>query len=226
MIILSCEHASNEIPKKYQYLFSQNRDILNSHRGYDPGAKDLFEYLKVLGDFYSNLNISRLLVEVNRSIPHPHLFSEFTKGLPSVEKNKIIASWYKPYRAEVEDRINKFIDKGEKVMHLSVHTFTPILNGETRNADIGLLYDPSSKVEKVFCKDLRSNLKEANPDLKIRFNYPYLGKADGFTSYLRKKLPEDYAGIELEINQSFVKHNRMNENLKEAVFNALQKTLK
>ncbi len=38
--------------------------------------------------------------------------------------------------------------------------------------------------------------------LKIRRNYPYLGKADGFTTYLRRRfLPCDYAGIELEVNQ-------------------------
>ncbi|MFI4875804.1 MAG: N-formylglutamate amidohydrolase, partial [Blastopirellula sp. JB062] len=44
-----------------------------------------------------------------------------------------------------------------------------------------------------------------NPDFRIRFNYPYLGKADGLTTSLRKKLTGDrYVGIELEVNQRLV----------------------
>lgn len=224
-LVLTCEHALNEIPGEYRDLFPEARDILESHRGYDPGARDLFEHLIALGDFTYTHKISRLLVEVNRSIGHPHLFSEFTKGLASVEKNKIITRWYIPFRTEVEDRIKKLIEKGEKVIHLSVHSFTPILNNHIRSADIGLLYDPSRKEEKLFCKNLKSKLREEDSTLKIRFNYPYLGKADGFTTYLRKKFPENYSGIELEVNQKFVNNNRMDEKLKETVFISLQKTL-
>ncbi|MDR9456238.1 MAG: N-formylglutamate amidohydrolase [Salegentibacter sp.] len=224
-LVLTCEHAFNEIPEGYKTLFSGANKILNSHRGYDPGALDLLEHLKALGDFTYTHKISRLLVEVNRSIGHPHLFSEFTKGLSTVEKNKIIAFWYNPFRTEVEDRIKKLIEKGETVIHLSVHSFTPILNDDIRSADIGLLYDPSRKEEKVFCKDLKSKLREEDSTLKIRFNYPYLGKADGFTTYLRNKFPENYSGIELEVNQKFVNNNRMDEKLKETVFISLQETL-
>ncbi|MGM0933028.1 MAG: N-formylglutamate amidohydrolase [Bacteroidota bacterium] len=224
-LVLTCEHAFNEIPEGYKTLFSGANKILNSHRGYDPGALDLLEHLKALGDFTYTHKISRLLVEVNRSIGHPHLFSEFTKGLSTVEKNKIIAFWYNPFRTEVEDRIKKLIEKGETVIYLSVHSFTPILNDDIRSADIGLLYDPSRKEEKVFCKDLKSKLREEDSTLKIRFNYPYLGKADGFTTYLRNKFPENYSGIELEVNQKFVNNNRMDEKLKETVFISLQETL-
>ena len=32
-------------------------------------------------------------------------------------------------------------------------------------------------------------------------NYPYLGKADGFTTSLRQEFQERYIGIELELNQ-------------------------
>lgn len=224
-LVLSCEHASNEIPEEYKYLFQGVGDNLNSHRGYDPGALDLFEELRELADFFSTYSISRLLVEVNRSIGHPDLFSEFTKGLPSAEKNKIITDLYNQYRNEIEDQIKKQIESGEKVLHLPIHSFTPVLNGEIRNADIGLLYDPSRKDEKLFCKEFKSNLSLNDPRLKIRFNYPYLGKADGFTTYLRRKFPKQYSGVELEINQKFVMDNRMDDKLKNAVFKALQKTL-
>jgi hypothetical protein len=39
----------------------------------------------------------------------------------------------------------------------------------------------------------------------VRRNYPYAGKGDGLTSYLRLCFPcGAYVGIELEVNQSIV----------------------
>jgi len=39
----------------------------------------------------------------------------------------------------------------------------------------------------------------------VRRNYPYAGKSDGLTAFLRRRFPaEVYIGIELEINQKYV----------------------
>ena len=59
------------------------------------------------------------------------------------------------------------------------------------------------------------------PKFKVRFNSPYLGKADGFTTYLRKKFPDKYSGIELEVNQKFSKNNAFKSDLKTALYNSL-----
>lgn len=220
--MLTCEHAFNTIPQEYQDLFINAKEILESHRGYDPGALDLFNELKDLADFSSFHKTGRLLVEVNRSKGHPNLFSEFTKNLSETSKTKLLDEYYFPYRNSVEKQISSLIGKGEKLLHFSVHTFTPNLNEEIRNTDIGLLYDPSRNGEKEFCINFKRNLKDQDPDLKIRFNYPYLGKADGFTTYLRKRFPENYMGIELEVNQKFVMHNQMDSAIKREVFLALK----
>jgi len=224
-LILTCEHAFNTIPQEYQDLFINAEEILESHRGYDPGALDLFNELKDLADFSSFHETGRLLVEVNRSKGHSNLFSEFTKNLSETSKIKLLKEYYFPYRNSIEKQISNLIRKGEKLLHFSVHTFTPNLNEEIRNTDIGLLYDPSRSAEKEFCINFKRNLKDQNPELKIRFNYPYLGKADGFTTYLRKRFPENYMGIELEINQKFVSKNQMDRQIKNAVYKALEITV-
>ena len=221
-LILTCEHAFNTIPQEYQDLFINAEEILESHRGYDPGALDLFNELKDLADFSFYHETGRLLVEVNRSKGHSNLFSAFTKNLSGKQKNEILTQYYFPYRDSVEKQISSIIEKGEKVLHFSVHTFTPKLDEEIRNTDIGLLYDPSRSEEKEFSKKFKQNIKNQNPELKIRFNYPYLGKADGFTTYLRKKFHENYLGIELEVNQKFVPQNKMEYRIKNAVFIALK----
>lgn len=224
-LVLSCEHATNNIPPKYSWLFMEAVETLNSHRGYDPGALNLFSKLISLSDANFKCEISRLLVEVNRSIGHPALFSEFTLHLSPGEKNEILNRYYYPYRNEVEKNIAEIVRKGEKVFHFSIHSFTPIFNGEQRNADIGLLYDPQREVEKEFCRNFRETIQSQNPELKIRFNYPYLGIADGFTTSLRKKFQKNYIGIEIEVNQKLVTKNIMKEKIKTCIFSALEQCL-
>ncbi len=224
-LILTCEHAGNEIPQEFKYLFDGQEKILETHRGFDPGAFDLFSALQNVADFCHFQEVSRLLIEVNRSLHHPALFSEFSGKLPSEDKQELIKKIFQPYRSKVEDNIINTLQKGEKMIHFSVHSFTNILNGVQRNADIGLLYDPARKTEKEFSADLKSEILKEAPGLKVRFNYPYLGKADGFTTYLRKKYPQNYSGIELEVNQKFVRENKMDSAIKEVILQALIRTL-
>lgn len=225
-MILTCEHGGNEIPPDYFPLFEKAGQVLRSHRGYDPGALDLFKSLQDLASFQKYHTVSRLLVELNRSLHHPQLFSAFTKNLPSEEKKKILQEYYFPYRRAVEDHIQKCLFRRENVLHLSIHSFTPQLNGEVRNADIGLLYDPGRKAEKEISIKLRSLLLQEDSAFKIRFNYPYRGKADGFTTSLRKKFPSNYAGIEIEVNQKYVENNQLESRLKNAFYKAVSEIIK
>ncbi|MGM1054323.1 MAG: N-formylglutamate amidohydrolase [Bacteroidota bacterium] len=224
--LLTCEHGGNEIPEDYKKYFINAGNILNSHRGYDPGALDMFYFLKDLADYSYYKTTSRLLIELNRSLHHSKLFSEFTKNLSLEEKNSIVDQFYLPYRNSVEGLISEILEKGEKVIHVSVHSFSPEIDGIVRNADIGLLFDPSKAEEKNYCKILKKQLLHSEPKLEVRFNYPYLGKADGLTTFLRKKFPHNYSGIELEINQKFSVENQMDAALKDRIKLALKNSLK
>jgi hypothetical protein len=51
----------------------------------------------------------------------------------------------------------------------------------------------------------------------------YLGKADGFTTYLRKQFPESYIGIEIEINQKFAENYKMSLLIKKIIYKSLNK---
>jgi predicted N-formylglutamate amidohydrolase len=145
-----------------------------------------------------------LLVEVNRSVGHRRLFSEFTNGLPAAEQEQLLSQYYFSHRDAVEAAIRSEVAKKKQVLHLSLHSFTPVLGEDVRRADIGLLYDPTRTGEQEFCSRWISALRELRSELRIRRNYPYLGKADGFTTYLRRHLPlHSYWGIELEVNQRF-----------------------
>lgn len=201
--VISCEHGGNRIPAPYERLFSGAREVLETHRGWDPGALALFHTLEPLADFSYSSTDSRLLVELNRSLHHPALFSDYTRRLSEDEKAQVLLEYYHPYRKKIEKAIKVFIQQGHQVNHLSIHSFTPVLQEEVRKADIGLLYDPGRALEKKLCTRWKQLLQERLPDFVIRFNYPYRGTADGFTTYLRKAIGKGYAGIEVELNQQW-----------------------
>ncbi|WP_431137046.1 N-formylglutamate amidohydrolase [Psychroserpens mesophilus] len=224
-LIITCEHGGNDIPKPYEYLFKKEKHVLKTHQGFDLGALDIFEYLKPLSVYSKSSKTSRLLIELNRSRYHPKLFSIYTKRLDLEEKGAIITNYYHPYRNEVESEIAKLILNNENVVHLSIHSFTPHLNGIERHCDIGLLYDSRKRSEKEFSAFLKTQIKTENSGLNVRFNYPYLGKADGFTSYLRQRFTQNYIGIEIEVNQKFSKSNVMDSILKHTLYSAIQSVI-
>jgi len=202
--LLTCEHGGNHVPAAFTHLFEAHQELLASHEGYDIGAKDLFQELEDLAKKAFLAENSRLLVELNRSLHHKQLFSKITRKLPENEKQQILREHYKPYREQVEGLVHDFVMAGRQVLHIAVHTFTPVLNGEERQGDIGLLYDTKRNPEQVFCREWKQHLQQLGPDLLIRFNYPYLGISDGLPTYLRRKFnAKQYIGIELEVNQKF-----------------------
>lgn len=210
--IVTCEHAGNIIPAPYKKHFTGKKRLLESHRGYDIGALPLARALSRALDCPLHFTrVSRLLVDCNRSRGSRNLFSEISRGLGSAERGKIIMHHYDPYRKEVEDDIAATIAAGAAVLHFSVHSFTPVLEGVVRNTDLGILYDPARALEREFCRRLVPLLERELPGMRIRLNYPYRGTSDGFTSHLRKKFPgESYLGIEIEANQALLAKRGVN----------------
>ena len=145
---------------------------------------------------------SRLLVDLNRSEHHRALFSSISRALPDAERARILDEHYRPYRAQVAAAVDAAIADGKRAVHLSAHSFTPVLDGETRSADVGLLYDPRRPHEATLCNAWVASLSQALPGLTVRRNYPYRGNADGLTTALRRTHRADgYVGIEIELNQ-------------------------
>ena len=190
------------MPACYNHLFVGLEEILESHRGWDPGALEVASFLsaKLMAPLFK-CETTRLLVEPNRSLTSELLFSEYSQCLTSLEREEVLQRHYFDHRNTVEDVIRK---SSKKVLHLSIHTFTPIWNGTTRRVDLGLLFDPARKSEAEFCELYLSKIRQSLAAFCIEFNEPYKGIDDGFTTYLRTMFSdEDYMGIEIEINQKY-----------------------
>ncbi len=204
--VITCEHGGNRVPVSCAGLFRRRQGLLDSHRGYDPGARAMARSLaSAFGAPLVIATVSRLVVDLNRSIGHPQLLSIVSRGAPADVRAQIVERYYHPYRREVEGRVRQAVSRGRRVVHISSHSFTPVLNGRVRSADVGLLYDPARPAEAVLCARWKASLAALAPRLRVRRNYPYAGKGDGLTAHLRRAFaPDAYLGVELEVNQRIV----------------------
>ncbi len=210
-LIVSCEHATNHLPDQYRPFLAGCVEQLNSHKGFDQGALDFAGLLaaRFSVPLYAGI-VTRLLVDLNRSLAnHRTPPIPFGYDLPFALQQEILSRYYHPYRRQVEEAIESNLGHDKTVLHLSVHSFTPVMNDVPRTADIGFLYDPRRPREKEFCGKWRARLAARDERRRLRRNYPYRGISDGFVTALRKKYPEDrYLGIELEINQIYLEERQ------------------
>ena len=205
-LIVGCPHGGNRLPAPYRPLFAGQEPRLRSHQGYDAGALRLARELAAALDApLFRATVSRLLIDLNRSLGHPRLYSERTRAAPRTMREEILERYYLPYRRGVERCVAEALAAGLRVVHVDVHSFTPRLGEVVRQADVGFLYDPVRPPEKTFCLHWMAALRRLAPGLRLRRNYPYAGRADGFRTWLRRRhAAEDYVGIELEVNQRHV----------------------
>jgi|SRR5688572_12008687 len=205
-LILTCEHAGNRLPRRYAGLFRADQALLDSHRGWDPGALQLARLLsRELDTPLFSTPWSRLLVEANRSLHNPRLWSARTRALPALERQRILDRYWHPHRRAVEEKVASVLREGACAVHVAVHSFTPRLGGEVRKADVGLLYDSRRPGETALARHWRAGLRSTAPHLRVRYNYPYRGSSDGLTTSLSRQHPQQaYLGLELEVNQALL----------------------
>ncbi len=200
--LLTCEHYSIGVPLQYAHLFTKAVDVLESHRGYDVRVAPMYLRLEPLFDEARFFRYSRLLIEPNRQIQDKHLFSPFTAQLSTSEKADITSKYYHPYRTGIERFIEQYIDEG--VFHISVHSFHPGLGSQTRETPIGISFDSKRQGEREVAMIWRRALQVLSPSHSVRFNYPYRGSQNGFTTYLRNCFPEQYTALELEVRNDVI----------------------
>ena len=95
--------------------------------------------------------------------------------MTEIEARKRYESYYLPFEIAVSERLGKFSDSP---LFITVHSFTPVYHGESREVDIGIVCDQDSR--------LGERMVELAPDLTthcVRLNEPY-GPGKGVTHTL------------------------------------------
>lgn len=220
--LITCEHASNHIPTEFRNL-EIPKEILNSHYGFDLGAyelaKALYKSIPKKEKIFLYSKMSRLLIDFNRSLENPQIFSKYTRNLNLKQKKKLLRE-YENFRKSSYNFIIKYINKNYLIIHLSIHSFTPVYKNKVRKNEIGILYDPKREIEKNFAKKLKKNLNY----YKCYLNLPYRGFTDGHISKLRKIFKKNYLGLELEISQKILKNGLIKLKIEKDLIKAILNT--
>ena len=177
-VLLVCDHASNRFPRS---LGTMGLDYLNrvSHIALDIGANAIAEALADnLGATAVLCQYSRLIVDCNRNLIDDSAFLKYSDGvdvpgnhnLQSSEKEKRVSEIYWPYHNAIKDQIVRLKKHGIDPVVISIHSFTPVINGNDREWEMGVLWDKDPATAEIFL----NKLIEAG--YVVGDNKPYSGK--------------------------------------------------
>lgn len=209
-IILTCEHATNDLPDDYSWSENDKRNFVDEHWGLDIGAFDTAHALaKELKCVFVHALYSRLLLDPNRTIVSDTLFRRFgdgkevelNKDLTFEEEQKRIKRFYIPYC----EALREVSLKVDPTYILSIHSFTPMYQGEVRSMEIGVLSGHDSA-------KLAGDL---NDGMNIRGYYSEINKPyDGITtmgaikSLIFAKQPTKRQGITFEFRNDILTNKK------------------
>ncbi len=178
-VLLVCDHASCRFPAALGDL-GLDPFARRCHLALDIGASQLTERLAKSLDATAVLaQYSRLVVDCNRQLLDPGAFLEFGDGvivpgnrnLRAADKASRSDAIYWPYHRAIDEQLQRLKAVAPPPAFISVHSFTPVLNGESRPWQLGVLWDTDTRLSSLFIDDFR----EAG--YKVGDNEPYSGKA-------------------------------------------------
>ena len=200
-ILLVCDHASHRFPKS---LGDMGLDPFarRCHLAIDIGAGPLTEKLaESLGVTAVVHNYSRLVVDCNRQLMDPSAFLQYGDGilvpgntnLRQADKDLRASALYWPYHTAISEQVARLQSAGPLPAFVSIHSFTPVLNGESRDWQMGVLWDRDEKTRTIFLEGLRG------AGYHVGDNEPYSGKApqDFTIDHHAEEIGLPHVGIEI-----------------------------
>ena len=181
-VLVTCEHASQRLPDGLA-LPPADSHLLGSHWSVDLGAEECVrELLQRCASAAAGLVLvgllsrcSRLVVDVNRPVDSETLIRTTAEGR-SIQLNSQLSPhdfedrvcrFHAPYHAKLQRLRAEFAPQAA----LSVHSFTPLYEGQRRELEVGVLYRRQEDAEAA--RLLLASLRQAG--LKAELNEPWSG---------------------------------------------------
>ena len=206
-VLLVCDHASRAVPQALAGLGLPESELAK-HVGWDIGAAALTCELSRRWDAPAVLSgYSRLVVDCNRVLGEPSSMPAVSDGIRVPANEGLSAEQaatradecYWPYHTAVAAALDRFAAAGVAPAVVSMHSFTPRMNGFERPWEIGVLWDQDPRL----AVPLIANLARLH-GLTVGDNEPYSARdPHGFT--LRHHvIPRGLPNVLLEMRQDEV----------------------
>jgi len=207
-VLLVCDHASRRFPKALGDL-GLDPVARRCHLALDIGAGALTRQLaRGLGVTAVSCQYSRLIVDCNRQLMDPGAFLEYGDGivvpgnrnLRAQDRQQRADAIYWPYHRAIDAEIERLLIVGQPPVIISLHSFTPVMNGESRTWEMGVLWDQDRRTAEIFIHDLRA------AGYLVGDNEPYSGKAPQDFTIDHHAQSRGLPHVGIEIRQDLILH--------------------
>jgi len=204
-IVITAEHASNDLPEGYSWTENDRTYFANDHWGSDPGSLDMALHLaKELKCVLVYSLYSRLLVDVNRSLAADTLFRthgdsqvvDLNANLTYEEEQHRIMKYHQSYYNALREVSLKI----DPLYIFSVHSFTNSYEGQPRSLEVGIMVSYSDDLADKVC----NGYKKKNHNVAV--NEPYDGKQglNSLDTLLYARYPVRRQGIQFEFRNDIL----------------------
>ena len=206
-VLLLCDHASNAMPASLGTL-GLDETALSRHIAYDIGAADVTRALVERWDAAAVLSgYSRLIIDLNRDLDDPTSIPVISDGvvvpgnraLDPAEAAQRVDGLFWPYHSTVDAEIDRLRERGQVPAVVSIHSFTPVMNGTQRPWHAGVLYHQDMR----FAHALLQALREEG-DLVVGDNEPYSVSSTSDYAVPVHGEGRGLVHVELEIRQDLI----------------------
>jgi len=206
-LVLVSDHAFNLLPEEYGNLGLPASEF-QRHIAYDIGAEAVTRRLSALMQAPAVMaRFSRLLIDPNRGEDDPTLIRQLYDGtviranypLAEEERRKRIEQFYRPYHDAVSSVVTSVAEEsGSAPLVISIHSFTPFMQGRERPWHVGILWDKDDRAVKPLISALQKE-----PGIVVGDNEPYDGALRGDTMF-KHCTAKGYAHALIEIRQDLI----------------------
>ena len=207
-VVLFCDHASCQVPAVLDGL-GLDGAVIRRHIGWDIGAGDVTRRLAALLDAAAVLaGYSRLVIDCNRPPGEPSSIPRVSDGV-AVPGNQALGAaelaarqtaCFTPYHEAVDAVIADVEARhGGPAAVISMHSFTPVMDGYERPWHVGILWYEDGRMPKPVIAALA-----ADPSILVGDNQPYSGRVPVPYSIPAHAHPADRPHITVEIRQDLI----------------------
>jgi predicted N-formylglutamate amidohydrolase len=206
-LVLFSDHAGRAIPQKLGTL-GLEQAALDQHIGWDIGIAKLARALAAALDAPAVLaGYSRLVIDCNRRLDDPTSIAQESdrirvpgnRGLSAEERKARADALFRPYHAAIRDVIAAKRKAGPDPAILSLHSFTPRMNGFARPWHVGVLWNRDPRLPVPLMARLMQE-----PGLVVGDNEPYSGKDEHGYSVIAHAETQGLPHVLIEMRQDLI----------------------
>lgn len=214
--VLVCEHASPIIPDEFDDL-GLDAAARDSHIVWDPGAFAVALVMSAsLDSPLVSAQVSRIVYDCNRApgshdaIPdHSDIYPvPGNRNLTGDQRRARLDRFYTPFRDKLAGLLDELAPRQRPPALLTIHSFTPVYQGQQRDIEIGILHDRDPRLADALLGEVAGQTGRI-----VRRNEPY-SSSDGVThTLLEHAIPRNLLNAMIEIRSDLIEGPESQRNL-------------